>query len=103
MSKINKVWIAASLGPLLVTAIFLLLSRIHIPPLPWLPDLPWFGISFLLMGFGLALGVGVASIDTLDISLSKKAFVLIIYVPFAAYTLFWFTLIFVCKVFHDCL
>ena len=103
MSKVIKVLIAASLGPLLVTAIFLSLSRIDISSIPWLPEIPWFAAIFPFMGLGLALGIGIASIDTLDISLPQKAIVLIMYVPFTIYILFWFFIFLACKVFHDCL
>lgn len=66
----------------------------------WYPQLP---ARLFLVAYGLTLGVGVASIDTLSISMYQKTIVLIMYIPFAIFALFVFAITFGCFAFGDCL
>jgi hypothetical protein len=97
MDKKDRVWIAASVGPILVMAVLLLvffwLRR-------WYPQFPEFPI--LYMGV-VALGVGMAAIGTLNISVYQLAFILILYVPVMILVLFVFFVTFGCVAFGYCL
>jgi hypothetical protein len=97
MGKNNRVWIAASVGPLLVMAILLLVFHLLGR---WYPQFLEFPFLYLVV---LALGVGMAAIGTLSISVYQLAFVLILYVPFMTFVLFLFFLTFGCLAFGYCL
>ncbi|MBI5430669.1 MAG: hypothetical protein HY938_09480 [Nitrosomonadales bacterium] len=104
----GKVFVVAILCPMLIIVLCSLLARLPISlpnwlsvilPL-WLLELPPY--LFGGLSWGLSLGIGIAAIDTLNISVSRKVILLVMYVPFEIYILFWFGVIFVCFAFHDC-
>jgi hypothetical protein len=97
MYKKDRVWIAASVGPLLVMAV--LLSVFHLLR-RWYPQFPEFPFLYMVV---LALGVGMAAIGTLSISVHQLAFVLILYVPLMILVLFVFLVTFGCLAFGYCL
>jgi hypothetical protein len=97
MDKKNKVWIAASVGPLLVMTILSLLVHLF---RRWYPE---FSAPIYPVEYAIALSVGVASIDTLSISKYQKAFVLALYIPFEIFTLVVFDVTFGCMAFGNCL
>ena len=94
MNKIDKVWIAASLGPLLALSILLplasLLSQWYLPPLR--------SPALFFISIFLAVGVGVVAINTLNISTYQKTIVLIMYIPFSAFCLVVFSIVLACLV-----
>lgn len=97
MNKNRRVWIAATVGPLLVMTVLSLVLHLLGRWYPRFPEFPFLGTVVL------ALGVGMAAIGTLSISVYQMAFALVLYVPSMIFVLFVFSTTFGCLAFGHCL
>lgn len=94
MDKNRVKWGVAVIGPLLVVSVYLLLSR-------W--PTRSFSTSSDYIAIGVAIAVGLFAIASLNTPTARKITISIIYVPVSAIALLFFTLVFVCIAFGDCL
>lgn len=81
-------WLVAFVGPLAFATAYLLLSRWQM----------WFTGDWVALA--IAVAIGVAGLRMTGRATGAASFV---YVCVATFVLFWYSLIFVCSVFQDCL
>jgi len=94
MVRTNRRWLAITIGPMLIVAVYLVLSR-------W--PVRWFSSWSDYVALGIAVSLGALAIISLNITVGSKILLLVIYVPIVLTILVYFSMVFVCGLFGDCL